>query len=94
MNAAGRTQSDFLQAEDQDGQQDKNDSDVESEVDPEDPLYGLNQRLKNMNLDEESMRIIKEKLLEANDRVKQALEDRQKNLDSKMAGDKNAPKKK
>ena len=40
------------------------------------------------------MRIIKEKLLEANDRVKQALEDRQKNLDSKMAGDKNAPKKK
>lgn len=62
------------------------DSDVESEVDPEDPLYGLNHRLRNMNLDDESSRIIKEKLQEAQDRIRQALEDRQKQLDSKLAG--------
>ena len=40
-----------------------------------------------MNLDDDSRRIIKEKLEEANNRIKFALEDRQKNLDSKM-GDK------
>ena len=55
-------------------------------VDPEDPLYGLEQRLRNMNLDEESRRIIRDKLEEANNKVKQALEDRQKNLDTKLAG--------
>jgi len=46
-----------------------------------------------MNLDEESMRIIKEKLEEASNRVKQALDDRQKNLDSKLS-DKGGPAKK
>jgi hypothetical protein len=45
-------------------------------VDPEDPLYGLDQRLRNMNLDDESRRIIKEKLHEASERVKNVLEDR------------------
>lgn len=39
-----------------------------------------------MNLDEESRRIIKDKLLEANEKIKLALEDRQKNLDAKLAG--------
>ena len=47
-----------------------------------------------MNLDEESRRIIKEKLDEANQRVKGALEDRQKNLDAKLAGGAGAPAKK
>jgi 3'-phosphoadenosine 5'-phosphosulfate (PAPS) 3'-phosphatase len=42
-----------------------------------------------MALDDESRRIIKEKLEEANNRIKVALEERQKNLDSKI-GDKNA----
>lgn len=40
-----------------------------------------------MNLDEDSRRIIKEKLEEANNKIKNALEDRQRNLDSKL-GDK------
>jgi hypothetical protein len=44
-------------------------------------------------LDDDSRRIIKEKLEEANGKIKQALEDRQKNLDSKL-GEKGAPKKK
>lgn len=47
-----------------------------------------------MNLDDETRRIIKEKLEEAKNRVHNALDERQRNLDSKLAGDKNAPKKK
>jgi TRAP-type C4-dicarboxylate transport system substrate-binding protein len=39
-----------------------------------------------MNLDEESRKIIREKLNEANDKIKNALEERQKNLDAKLAG--------
>lgn len=57
----------------------------EGEVDPDDPLYGLDQRLRNLNLDDESRRIIKEKLHEANHRIKSTLEERQKNLDSKLS---------
>ena len=50
----------------------------------------MNQRLKNLNLDEESRRILKEKLEEASNRIKLALDDRQRNLDSKL-GDKGGP---
>ncbi len=39
-----------------------------------------------MHLDEESNKIIKEKLEEANNKIKLALEDRQKNLNTKIAG--------
>ena len=39
-------------------------------MDPNDPLYGLEQRLKNLELDEESKRIIKEKLEEASQKMK------------------------
>lgn len=62
-------------------------------MDPENPLYGLEERLRNMNLDEESLRIVKEKLMTANIKIKNALEDRQKNLDSKL-GEKAGAKKK
>jgi hypothetical protein len=49
-----------------------------------------------MQLDDESRKIIKEKLEEANGKVKFALEERQKNLDAKLAGGAGAaaPKKK
>jgi hypothetical protein len=46
-----------------------------------------------MNLDEESLRIVKDKLMHANNKIKNALEDRQKNLDSKL-GEKQGAKKK
>lgn len=32
-------------------------------VDPEDPLYGLDQRLKHIPLDEETKKMIKERLV-------------------------------
>lgn len=39
-------------------------------VDPEDPLYGLEQRLKGFSMDDESKRIIKQKLVEASQKIK------------------------
>jgi len=104
-----RSQQDFYQAEDNGAagedagaHQDQQDADeahneAQGDVDPDDPLYGLDHRLKNLNLDDESRRIIKDKLEEANQRIKGALEDRQKNLDAKIqggAGGAAAPKKK
>ncbi len=75
------------------GQGEGEEADVDDEVDPENPLYGLEERLRNMNLDEESLRIVKDKLMHANNKIKNALEDRQKNLDSKL-GEKQGAKKK
>jgi hypothetical protein len=57
-------------------QQQAEDNTPDADVDPEDPLYGLEQRLRNMKLDEESRRIIKEKLEEANSKIKVVLEER------------------
>jgi len=51
-------------------------NEVEEIVDPDDPMYGLNERLVNMGLDEESKKIVIERLLEANDKVKTGLLDR------------------
>lgn len=53
-------------------------------VDPEDPLYGLEQRLRGMDLDDDSKRIIKDKLFEASTKIKQGLEQRQANLEAKI----------
>ena len=39
-------------------------------VDPEDPLYGLEQRLQGLVVDDESKRIIKDKLVEASNKIK------------------------
>ena len=42
----------------------------EEVVDPEDPLYGLEQRLTGLVIDDESKRIIKDKLVEASNKIK------------------------
>ena len=70
-------------AEEQDNLQDfemdmgeEQEEEEEDEVDPENPLFGLDERLRDMNLDEESLRILKAKLNEANHKVKDALEER------------------
>jgi hypothetical protein len=56
----------------------------EDVVDPDDPLYGLEQRLRGMDLDEESKRVIRDKLVEASNKIKQGLEQRQANLEAKI----------
>ena len=65
----------------------------EDVVDPDDPLFGLELRLKSLNLDEESKRIITLKLQEASAKIKTGLEQRQTNLDNKLK-EQAAPKKK
>ncbi len=62
-------------------------------VDPDDPLFGLELRLRELNLDEESKRVIKLKLQEASAKIKTGLEQRQANLDNKLK-EQAAPKKK
>ena len=46
----------------------------EDNVDPDDPLYGLEQRLKHSNLDDETRAIIKTRLQEAHGKIKENLE--------------------
>ena len=43
----------------------KADEEAPEYFDPEDPLYGLEQRLQGLSLDDDSIRIIREKLIEA-----------------------------
>ena len=57
----------------------------EEVVDPDDPLYGLEQRLKYSDLDEDTKNIIKQKLAEAKEKINEQLEQRQQNLDQKLA---------
>jgi hypothetical protein len=63
----------------------KEDSDFESEIDPDDPLYGLKERLAVLEFDDETKLMIKTKLKEQNEKMKRQLEDRQVNLDSKLS---------
>ena len=48
----------------------------EDEVDPDDPLYGLEQRLKHAILDADTKEVIKKKLAEAQAKIKEGLEAR------------------
>jgi len=58
------------------GDQAESEGEPEEFVDPNDPLYGLEQRLAGLEIDEESKRIIKTKLLEASGKIKTGLETR------------------
>lgn len=57
----------------------------EEVIDPDDPLYGLEERLKYAKLDDDTKQVIKAKLLEAQEKIKAQLEERQANLDQKLA---------
>ena len=48
----------------------------EDVIDPDDPMYGLRERLCNIGMDEESKKLVIERLMEANDKVKTGLLDR------------------
>ena len=72
-----------------DGDQQEEDQKDEGEeddiVDPNDPLYGLEQRLSQLDLDEASKAVLKSKLVEASNKIKEGLEKRQTDLDAKLA---------
>ena len=53
-------------------------------IDPEDPLYGIDERLKYTKLDDDTKLVIKQKLIEAQEKVKDQLEQRQNNLADKL----------
>ena len=59
--------------------------DQEEILDPEDPLYGLNERLSQLAINEESKAVIKAKLLETNNKIKEKLLARQENMEQKIA---------
>jgi len=43
-------------------------------IDPEDPLYGLSERLKHQKMDDNAKKIISGKLIEAQAKIKEKLE--------------------
>lgn len=56
----------------------------EEEIDPNDPLYGLDERLASLAIDEESKAIVRKKLLDAHTKIKEGLEKRQTDLETKL----------
>ena len=68
--------------EEEDKEEEKEEDEV---VDPNDPLYGLEQRMGRLDLDEDSKAVLRNKLLEASNRIKEGLDKRQVDLDTKLA---------
>ena len=68
-----------------DDEENKEDEEAEDIVDPSDPLYGLEQRMANLDLDDESKNVLRTKLIEASNKIKEGLEKRQTDLDAKLA---------
>ena len=66
-------------------EENKEEEEAEDSVDPNDPLYGLDARLAQLDLDEESRAVLKKKLVEASDKIKEGLDKRQVDLDTKLA---------
>ena len=62
----------------------QNAEDDEEIFDPNDPLYGLDERLANLTISQESKQMLKQKLIGANNKIKEGLENRQKDLEEKM----------
>jgi len=53
-------------------------------IDPEDPLYGLEDRLKHQALDPESKKVIINKLMDAQSQVKSKLANRRADMESRL----------
>lgn len=70
-----------------DGEEEEKEEEKEEDevVDPNDPLYGLEQRMAKLDLDEDSKAVLRNKLLEASNRIKEGLDKRQVDLDTKLA---------
>jgi hypothetical protein len=68
-----------------DGDQDAaGEEDDEEIIDPNDPLYGIDERLAQLTISEESKHMLKQKLMQASNKIKDGLETRQKDLETKM----------
>lgn len=50
--------------------EDENEEEQEDVLDPDDPLYGLDQRLAELDIDEETKAVIKAKLMDASSKIK------------------------
>lgn len=66
-------------------EENKEDEEEDEIVDPNDPLYGLEARMAKLDLDDESKNMLRAKLTEASNRIKEGLEKRQQDLDAKLA---------
>jgi len=66
-------------------QEQEDEEEKEDDIDPDDPIYGVKERIANLPLDEASKQLIIDRLLEASSKVKTGLLDRQTNLESKVS---------
>ena len=66
-------------------EENKEDQEADDIVDPNDPLYGLEARLAKLDLDDESKNVLRAKLVEASNRIKEGLDKRQLDLDAKLS---------
>ena len=57
-------------------EENKAEEEAEDAIDPNDPLYGLENRLAQLDLDEDSKIVLKKKLIEAGDKIKEGLDKR------------------
>lgn len=60
----------------EDAEEEGKEEDEEDIVDPNDPMYGLEARLSQLDLDDESKMVLKKKLIEASSKIKEGLEKR------------------
>ena len=57
-------------------EENKEEEEAEDTIDPNDPLYGLDSRLAQLDLDEDSKAVLKKKLIEASDKIREGLDKR------------------
>ena len=69
------------------GSDGKPDEEIEPEeiLDPDDPLYGLEVRLRSLLINEDTKKVIKIKLQEASLKIKDSLRQRQETLEARLA---------
>ena len=60
-----------------DDDEENKEEEAEDIVDPSDPLYGLEQRMANLDLDDDSKNVLRTKLIEASNKIKEGLDKRQ-----------------
>ena len=62
----------------------EDDAEQEEILDPDDPLFGLDQRLRSLMINEDTKKVIKTKLQEASLKIKESLRQRQETLETRL----------